>query len=76
MSAMVVVMILSVLAALGVLAAATAAALPAMPQVSTGPRWDGGVPAPASSLRDRINVPFQALAERSGRNRRLNGGLT
>lgn len=76
MTPVVIVAILSLLAGLGVLAATTAAALPAPATTDDRPRWDGGVPAPAPSLRDRINLPFQALAERSGRNRRLNGGLT
>src|SRR5579864_1891571 len=76
MTPVVIVGILSVLAGLGVLAAATAAALPAPAPAGDRLPWDAGVPAPALSLRDRINVPFQAFAERSGRNRRLNGGLT
>jgi tight adherence protein B len=76
MTPVVVIAVLSVLAGLGVLAATTAAALPAPAIQSDRPLWDGGVPPPAQSLRDRINLPFQAFAERSGRNRRLNGGLT
>jgi tight adherence protein B len=76
MTPMVIVAILSVLAGIGVLAAAAAAALPAPVTAGDRPPWDGGAPAPPASLRDRINVPFQAFAERSGRNRRLNGGLT
>src|SRR4029077_9498619 len=32
--------------------------------------------APPATIRDRINQPFQALAEQSSRRRRLNGGLT
>jgi tight adherence protein B len=71
------VFVLSALAALGVLAAATALALPAAPsRRDDRPRWDGGMPPPSASLRDRINQPFQAWADRSSRNRRLNGGLT
>jgi tight adherence protein B len=76
MTPVVVVAILSVLAGLGVLAAATAAAMPSPATSPDRMAWDAGMPAAPSSLRDRINVPFQALAERSGRNRRLNGGLT
>jgi tight adherence protein B len=69
------VFILSAIAALGVLAAATALALPAGPGRADGrPPWETGLPA--TTLRDRINQPFQTLADRSARNRRLNGGLT
>lgn len=68
--------ILAFMAALGVLLAATAAALPSAPAVNNRPRWDAGAALAPSSLRDRINVPFQALADRGARRRRLNGGLT
>ena len=72
------VVLLSLVAAVGVLLAAVAVALPAArsPQVEAG-GWQGGGPPrpPSGTLRDRINAPFQALAERSGRQRRLNGGL-
>lgn len=67
----------SVAVALGVLLAATALAMPAPQPVDTGrPRWDSGASLSNPSLRDRINIPFQALAERGNRRRRLNGGLT
>ena len=67
----------SVAVALGVLLAATALAMPAPQPVDTGrPRWDSGASLSNTSLRDRINIPFQALAERGNRRRRLNGGLT
>jgi tight adherence protein B len=69
-----IVLLLSAIAAVGVLLASLAVALP-----SVGPgRADAGSwtnPA-APSLRERINQPFQALADRSNRRRRLNGGLT
>jgi tight adherence protein B len=73
------ILLISTLAAVGVLLACTALALPAPAQQderSLG--WDPVLAGrmQAVSLRDRINQPFQALAERSGRQRRLNGGLT
>jgi tight adherence protein B len=68
--------ILSLLAALGVLAAATAVAMPAPPSFDDRPRWEVGGASQDTSLRDRINLPFQAWADRSARNRRLNGGLS
>src|SRR2546430_11957633 len=40
------------------------------------PRWEGGISAQELSLRDRINRPFQAIADRSNRQHRLNGGVT
>ncbi len=67
------VILTSLLAAFGVLIAGLAVALPARAAREAGPAWQT---SPRASLRDRINVPFQALAERSGRQRRLNGGLT
>ena len=71
------IVVLSVLAALGVLMASTAAALPAPPPAPDGrPRWDGLASQQGDSLRDRLNMPFQALADRGSRRRRLNGGLT
>ena len=71
------IVVLSVLAAVGVLMAGAAAALPAPPPAPDGrPRWDAGASERGESLRDRINVPFQALADRGSRRRRLNGGLT
>lgn len=68
--------VLALIAGLGVLMAATAAALPSRPAINNRPRWDAGAALAPSSLRDRINVPFQALADRGARRRRLNGGLT
>jgi tight adherence protein B len=70
------VFVLSLIAAAGVMLAVVAIAIPA-PQSGRQdtPRWE----APSlqgTSLRDRINLPFQALADRSNRQQRLNGGLT
>lgn len=67
------VLIISAIAAVGVLLACTAIALPVAHRNQIDP-FRGG--APSGSLRDRINEPFQALADRSNRRRRLNGGLT
>ena len=69
------VLLLSAVAALGVLLAFTAIALPATSARNAAPDvWRDGLAG--ASLRDRINQPFQALADRSNRRRRLNGGLT
>lgn len=71
------VLVMAAIAALGVLAAGTAIALPApAARQDVGPRWETVVPPVQTSLRDKINVPFQAWADRSARNRRLNGGLS
>jgi tight adherence protein B len=68
--------VLALIAAAGVLLAAIAVAIPAAQSARQDrPTWEVPSPRPAS-LRDRINVPFQALAERSNRQHRLNGGLT
>ncbi|HKW70148.1 MAG TPA: type II secretion system F family protein [Candidatus Dormibacteraeota bacterium] len=68
-------LLLSAVAALGVLLAFTAIALPATSARNAAPDvWRDGLAG--ASLRDRINQPFQALADRSNRRRRLNGGLT
>jgi tight adherence protein B len=68
---------LATIAALGVLVAGIAAAMPTAEPPGIGPaagslrgRWDSG------SLRSRIYSPFEAIATRSGRRRRLTGGLT
>jgi tight adherence protein B len=68
------ILLMSAVGALGVLLASTAVALPASRGQSAPDPWRDA--ALNSSLRDRINQPFQALAERSNRRRRLNGGLT
>lgn len=72
------IVLFSVIAAAGVLLASLALALPAK-----GRPADGADPAPAAgghrrshSLRDRVNQPFEVLADRSNQRRRLNGGLT
>ncbi|HKW72912.1 MAG TPA: type II secretion system F family protein [Candidatus Dormibacteraeota bacterium] len=69
------VLFLAAMGAMGVLLAFAAVALPATVagRVSKDP-W--GDLANSTSLRDRINQPFQALADRSNRRRRINGGLT
>lgn len=66
---------LSLIAGLGVLLAGIAAAMPGTHVDDSTQRW-GAPPGPKPSLRDRINKPFHALAERTGRQSRLNGGLT
>jgi len=70
------VFVLSLIAAAGVMLAVVAIAIPAAQSARQDtPRWE----APSlqgTSLRDRINLPFQALADRSNRQQRLNGGLT
>ncbi len=63
----------SILAAFGVLLAGFASALPAAARPDAD---EVGVLWQPTSLRERINRPFQALADRSSRQRRLNGGLT
>ena len=68
--------LISGIAALGVLLAGIAVAIPAARTVKERPRWESGVPLQPASLRDRINQPFQALAERNNRQHRLNGGLS
>ena len=68
------VVILSAVAGLGVLLAAVAIAMPASRAEPVTGGWSNV--APPATIRDRINQPFQALAEQSSRRRRLNGGLT
>lgn len=74
------VLLISLVAAVGVLIAGIAVAMPAPKVPSTDPtaRWDAPSPGASqgTSFRDRINQPFQALAERTGQQHRLNGGLT
>lgn len=69
-------LLLSAVGAMGVLLAFTAIALPASSarKAETPDVWRDGVGT--ASLRDRINQPFQALADRSAGRRRLNGGMT
>ena len=66
--------LLSLIAAVGIMVAGLAVALPAA-QADDRPRWEQ-LAAPRLSLRSRLNQPFQALAERSNRKRRVSGGLT
>jgi len=68
--------LISGIAALGVLLAGIAVAIPAARTVKDRPRWESGVALQPASLRDRINQPFQGLAERNNRQHRLNGGLS
>src|SRR5260370_39279801 len=57
--------------------AMAAVALPSGPRHNETGTWAGSAAGrPEPSLRERINQPFQALADRSNRHRRLNGGLT
>lgn len=72
------VLLLSVIAAAGVLLAGVAVALPPAMQRGETYGWNtpAGIRSQPASLRDRLNQPFEAFAERSGRKRRLNGGLT
>jgi tight adherence protein B len=69
--------LLSAIAALGVLLAGIAVAIPAgQSHRDDRAHWQGAAATPAASLRDRINQPFQALVERSNRQRHLNRGLS
>src|SRR5207253_2033343 len=72
------ILLLSLIGAAGVLLAGVAVALPPAIRRAETYGWDAGAGnrSQPASLRDRINQPFQAFAERSGRQRRLNGGLT
>ncbi len=68
-----IVILVSAVAAAGVLIAGIAVALPAASSAGRA-RWET-ISAP-KSLRTRISQPFEALADRSNRQHRLNGGLT
>lgn len=73
-----IVLLLSLMAGVGVLVASAAAALPGPdPSAAAVQAWRSPQPPGMQppTLRDRINRPFQALVDRSGRQRRLNGGL-
>src|SRR5438094_10275489 len=70
------VFVLSLIAAVGVMLAVVAIAIPAAQSGRHATsRWEASS-LQGTSLRDRINLPFQALADRSNRQQRLNGGLT
>jgi len=72
------VVLFSALGAVGVFIACVALALPARMRESDELHnvvaVSGGLRAP--TLRQRVNQPFEALADRSSQRRRLNGGLT
>ena len=72
------IILLSAVAALGVLVASLALALPSRAQSADGAEILLAVPSNrrAQTLRERVNRPFEALADRSSQRRRLNGGLT
>jgi tight adherence protein B len=65
----------ALIASAGILVAGFALAIPAAQSAGNRPAWDvTGAGRP--TFRTRLNQPFQALADRSNRQRRLNGGLT
>lgn len=72
-------MLLAVIAAVGVLLAVVAIGLPAaQARGAEVPSW-AAPPVPGiqlPTLRDRINRPFQAIADRGRRSERLNKGLS
>jgi len=69
--------LISLIAGVGVLLAGFALAMPSARSTKDGaPRWESAITPQEASLRDRINRPFQAIADRSNRQHRLNGGLT
>ena len=71
------VFLMSAIAAVGVLLAGIAIAIPrAQDSREEVSGWEVALPPPGHSWRDRINQPFQALAERTMRQHRLHGGLT
>src|SRR5438128_12143617 len=72
------ILVVSAIAALGVLTAGIAIAIPGASRAGQEnvPRWESPLAPQSVSLRDRINRPFQAIADRSNRQHRLNGGLT
>lgn len=69
-------MILATLAAIGVLLAGIAVALPAAQRASNQRGGAGMKSWETASLRDRIYSPFEALANRASRRKRLSGGLS
>ena len=72
------IILVSAVAAIGVLLASFALALPSRAQSADGAEIL--LPGPSNrrsqTLRERVNRPFEALADRSSQRRRLNGGLT
>jgi tight adherence protein B len=72
-------LLLAVIAATGVLLAGFAVSLPATQSSRAESQlWAGGPTRRLQppTMRDRINRPFQALMDRTGRHRRLNSGLS
>lgn len=67
---------LSAVAAIGVLLACVAVGLPAKPSQDKAPPWAAAASRSQSTLRDRINQPFQSMSDRWSRQRRINGGLS
>jgi tight adherence protein B len=73
------ILLFSALAAIGVLIACVALAMPGRAHESD--ELDNAAAAASGAfrsptLRERVNQPFEALADRSSQRRRLNGGLT
>src|SRR5450759_5229162 len=72
------IVLFSAVAAIGVLLAAIALAMPGRDQDDDD--LDGFRPSSVRiaplTIRERVNQPFQVLADRSSQRRRLNGGLT
>ena len=69
---------LAAVAAVGIIVASLALALPSRAQPADGAEIL--LPGPSNrrsqTLRERVNRPFEVLADRSSQRRRLNGGLT
>ena len=70
------VVLFSALAAIGVLTACIALALPARLQEDEEATLGQSGYGRTATLRERVNRPFEVLADRSSQRRRLNGGLT
>ena len=70
------VVLFSALAAIGVLTACIALALPAATRETDEFAIPGSGVVRSATLREKVNRPFEVLAERSSQRRRLNGGLT
>src|SRR6266699_4793570 len=72
------IILMSALAAIGVLLASFALAMPSRAQSADGAEilLPGLSNRRSQTLRERVNRPFEALADRSSQRRRLNGGLT
>jgi len=72
------IVLLAGVAAIGIIVASLALALPSRAQPADGAEIL--LPGPSNrrsqTLRERVNRPFEVLADRSSQRRRLNGGLT